>query len=47
VVGAVAHIYGGIKTETVAGNVIETFSGNQTTAVSGNVDIDAARIDLN
>ena len=47
VVGAVAHIYGGIKTETVAGDVSETFSGNQTTQITGNLDIDAARIDLN
>jgi len=39
VVGAVVHIYGGVKSETVA--------GNSTLGISGNYDVDAARIDLN
>jgi len=37
---------GDITTETPA-NVNETFGGNQTTAITGNLDVDAARIDLN
>ena len=32
---------------TVKGDVTETFEGNQTTAITKNLDIDAARIDLN
>ena len=39
VVGAVTHLYGGIKLETVA--------GNSTLDISGNYDVDAPRIDLN
>jgi hypothetical protein len=33
--------------ETVSGNVSETVSGSQSTQISGNLDVDAARIDLN
>lgn len=35
------------KIENVDGNVTETFGGNQTTQITGNLDVDAARIDLN
>jgi len=31
----------------VTGNVSETYGANQTTAITGNLDVDAARIDLN
>ena len=37
---------GNITTETPS-NVNETFGGNQTTTITGNLDVDAARIDLN
>ena len=37
----------GTKTEHVKGNVSESFESNQTTAITGNLDVDAARIDLN
>ena len=37
----------GTLSQTVTGNVTETYSGNQTTAITGNLDVDAARIDLN
>lgn len=37
----------GNVTETVGGNVTEMFQGNQRTLVTGNIDIDAAKIDLN
>jgi len=38
----------GNKTVVVQdGNVTETINGNQTTAITGNLDVDAARIDLN
>jgi len=37
----------GTKTEHVKGDVSESFEGNQTTAITGNLDVDAARIDLN
>jgi len=39
VLGAVVHIYGGVKSETVA--------GSSTLGITGNYDVDAARIDLN
>jgi hypothetical protein len=39
VVGVVAHVYGGLKTETVG--------GNSTLGITGNYDVDASRIDLN
>ena len=32
---------------TVKGDVTETFEGNQTTTITKNLDVDAARIDLN
>ena len=37
----------GTLSQTVTGNVTETYSGNQTTKITGNLDVDAARIDLN
>ena len=55
VTGAVSETYKDTKTETVTGTVSETYESSQTTNITGNlnldasinVDIDAARIDLN
>ena len=35
------------KTVKVGQNVDEDVTGNQTTTITGNLDVDAARIDLN
>jgi hypothetical protein len=37
----------GSKTEVVKKNVTETYGADQTTKITGNLDVDAARIDLN
>ena len=44
---SVTETYQDAKTETVTKDVTETYGANQTTAISGNLDVDAARIDLN
>ena len=47
VTGAVSETYKSTKTENVTKNVTETYGADHTTNISGNLDIDAARIDLN
>jgi hypothetical protein len=47
VTGAVSETYKSTKTETVTKDVTETYGANQTTKITGNMDVDAARIDLN
>ena len=47
VTGAVSETYKSTKTETVTKDVTETYGANQTTKITGNLDVDAARIDLN
>ena len=43
----VSETYESSKLENVSGSVTETYGSNQTTKISGNLDVDAARIDLN
>ena len=47
VTGIVSETYESSKLENVSGSVTETYGSNQTTKISGNLDVDAARIDLN
>jgi hypothetical protein len=44
---SVTETYQDAKTETVTKDVTETYGANQTTKITGNLDVDAARIDLN
>jgi len=44
---SVTETYQDTKTETVTKDVTETYGANQTTQITGNLDVDAARIDLN
>ena len=45
--GEVSETYKKNKTENVTKNVTETYGANQKTQIVGNLDVDAARIDLN
>lgn len=47
VAGAVSETYEDTKTEKVTGAVSETYEADQTTKITGNLDVDAAKIDLN
>ena len=47
VTGAVSETYQDTKTEKVTGVVSETYEADQTTKITGNLDVDAAKIDLN
>ena len=44
---SVTETYQDTKTESVTKDVSETYGANQTTTITGNLDVDAARIDLN